>query len=61
MNIVKINSSQEYDAVMKRIETLLQKSTKNGGFESLVVDDIHKLQKLSLMAEQYEDCVLKVV
>lgn len=55
MKTDKINTSKEYDDVMKRIEKLLQKSTKNGGFDKLPVDDVQKLQTLSLMAEQYED------
>jgi HTH-type transcriptional regulator / antitoxin HigA len=55
MKTDKINTSKEYDDVMKRIEKLLQKSTKNGGFDKLPEDDVKKLQSLSLMAEQYED------
>ena len=51
----KINTSKEYDDLMKRIEKLLQKSTSGGGFESLKADDVEKLQKLSLIAEKYED------
>jgi hypothetical protein len=51
----KINTSKEYDDLMKRIEKLLQKSTNGGGFESLKADDVEKLQKLSLIAEKYED------
>lgn len=55
MKTEKIKTSKEYDDVMKRIEKLLQKSTQNGGFESLPTNDVQKLQKLSLIAEQYED------
>lgn len=55
MKTDKINTSKEYDDVMKRIEKLLHKSTQNGGFESLPTNDVQKLQTLSLMAEQYED------
>ncbi len=55
MKTDKINTSREYDEVMKRIEKLLQKSTNNGGFESLPVDEVKTLQNLSLMAEKYED------
>lgn len=51
----KINTSKEYDDLMKRIEKLLHKSTSGGGFESLKADDVEKLQKLSLIAEKYED------
>jgi HTH-type transcriptional regulator / antitoxin HigA len=55
MKTEKIKTSKEYDDVMKRIVKLLQKSTKNGGFDKLPEDDVKKLQSLSLMAEQYED------
>jgi len=55
MKTDKINTSKEYDDVMKRIEKLLQKSTNDGGFEKLPKDDIEKLQTLSLLAEKYED------
>ncbi len=55
MKTDKINTSKEYDDVMKRIEKLLQKSTNDGGFEKLLKDDIEKLQTLSLLAEKYED------
>jgi len=51
----KINTNKEYEEVMKRIEKLLQKSTQNGGFDSLASDEVQNLQKLSLMAEKYED------
>lgn len=50
----EINTSREYDEVMKCIEKLLQKSTNSGGFESLPTEEVKKLQHLSLMAEQYE-------
>jgi len=55
MKTDKINTSKEYDDVMKRIEKLLQKSTNDGGFEMLSKEDVEKLQTLSLMAEKYED------
>lgn len=53
----KINTSKEYDDVMKRIEKILQKSTDRGGFESLKKEDVKTLQSLSLIAEQYEDTI----
>jgi HTH-type transcriptional regulator/antitoxin HigA len=55
MKTEKINTNKEYEEVMKRIEKLLQKSTQNGGFDSLASDEVQNLQKLSLMAEKYED------
>ncbi len=55
MKTQEINTSKGYDQTMKRIEKLLEKSTQNGGFDSLPAKDIEKLQHLSLLAEKYED------
>lgn len=57
MKIEKISDRKEYNEVMKRIEKLLQKITKSGGFENLPAKEAETLKKLSLMAEQYEDCI----
>lgn len=57
MKANKISDRKEYDEVMKRIEKLLQKSTKNGGFEKLPAKEIETLKELSLMAEKYEDSI----
>jgi HTH-type transcriptional regulator/antitoxin HigA len=51
----KISKEQEYGEVMKRVEKLLQKTTKTGGFKNLPAADVKALKKLSLMAENYED------
>jgi HTH-type transcriptional regulator/antitoxin HigA len=48
---------KEYNEVMSRIEKLLQKTTKSGGFKSLPAKEIETLKKLSLIAEQYEDSI----
>ena len=53
----KINNKKEYNEVMQRIEKLLQKSTKNGGFSKLPVKDKETLKQLSLIAEAYEDSI----
>jgi len=55
MKAEKINSRKEYTEVMKRIEKLLQKATKNGGFEMLPAKEVTILKKLSVLAEKYED------
>lgn len=55
MKSEKIKDRKEYDEVMKRIEKLLQKTTKNGSFDKLPAKEADSLKKLSLMAEQYED------
>ena len=52
-----IKDRKEYNEVMAKIETILQKSTNNGGFEKLPVDDVETLRNLSLMAEQFEDSI----
>lgn len=57
MKTNKINDRKEYDEVMKRIERLLQKSTKGGGFEKLPAKEVENLKQLSLMAEKYEDSI----
>lgn len=57
MKTEKINDRKEYDQVMSRIEKLLEKSTKTGGFENLHSDEVKTLQELSLMAEKFEDSV----
>ncbi len=53
----KIIDRKEYNEVMNRIEKLLQKTTKSGGFKSLPAKEIETLKKLSLIAEQYEDSI----
>lgn len=57
MKTEKINNRKEYNEVMQRIEKLLQKSTKNGGFDKLPVKDKETLKQLSLIAEAYEDSI----
>jgi HTH-type transcriptional regulator / antitoxin HigA len=57
MKAEKIHDRNEYNEVMKRIEKLLQKSTKLGGFEKLPTKEAETLKKLSLQAEQYEDSI----
>ncbi len=53
----KINDRNEYNEVMKRIEKILQKSIKLGGFEKLPKSDVATLKTLSVMAESYEDSI----
>jgi len=57
MKADKINDRKEYDEVMKRIEKLLQKSTRSGGVKHLLAKELETLKKLSLMAEKYEDSI----
>lgn len=55
MNLEQITSRKEYDEVMSKIESLLQKATELGGFEKLSKTDRANLSQLSILAEQYED------
>lgn len=57
MKTDKINDRKEYDEVMKRIEKLLQKTTKSGGVKNLPAKELETLKNLSLMAEKYEDSI----
>jgi HTH-type transcriptional regulator / antitoxin HigA len=57
MKADKIQDRKEYDEVMKRIEKLLQKTSKNGGFGKLPAKEVETLKNLSLLAEKYEDSV----
>ncbi len=57
MKSLKINDRKEYEEVMKRIEKLLQKSIKVGGFEKLPSSDVATLKTLSVMVEKYEDSI----
>ena len=53
--IKRIRSEKEYELVMKSIEGLLSKATTLGGFHRLSTADAALLEKLSLLAEVYED------
>jgi HTH-type transcriptional regulator / antitoxin HigA len=47
----------EYLDTMQEIEKYLQKTTQNGSFESLTIDETERLKMLSILAEQYEDSI----
>lgn len=53
--LTRIRTDREYKAVMKTIETLLTKVTTTGGFHMLPKDESAMLEKLSKLAEAYED------
>lgn len=50
-----INSREEYNALMQKIESLLKKSTEFEGFENLSKEEVKNLADWSLLAEKYED------
>jgi HTH-type transcriptional regulator / antitoxin HigA len=58
---MKVQNIEEYQFLMNRIEVYLQKATHNGGFQSLIPEEVSDLQQLSLAAEDYEDNVLKIM
>lgn len=57
MKRTKINDKTGYDETMKRIEKLLQKATKLGGFDKLGKQEKTLLKDYSLSAEKYEDSI----
>lgn len=59
--IDKIRSEAQYKQVMALMEKFIEKATANGGFGSLSAPEKDELGRLSLLAEQYEDNVLKIM
>lgn len=59
--IKRIRTEKEYALVMKSVEGLLEKATRRGGFHRLSPPDAALLEKLSTLAEAYEDNVLRVM
>jgi antitoxin component HigA of HigAB toxin-antitoxin module len=57
----KIRSEREYKAVMRTIETLLEKVTKLGGFHMLPKEESDMLAKLSKLAESFEDNTMQLM
>lgn len=51
----QINSESEYQMVMEQVEAYIRKATKNGGFHTLSLQERSDLQRLSLLAESWED------
>jgi HTH-type transcriptional regulator/antitoxin HigA len=52
--IDKIRTQEQYDAIMKMIEKFIQKATKLGGFHALSKQDEKELNRLTLLANDYE-------
>lgn len=59
--ITKIRNDIQYKHVMALIETFLQKAAEQRGFHTFKKKDSDELKHLSLLAEDYEDNVLKVM
>nr|MCS3812914.1 HTH-type transcriptional regulator/antitoxin HigA [Mucilaginibacter sp. X4EP1] len=61
MMIDKIRNEEQYNQVMVLIEKFIAKATEGGSFSMLSVSEAEELAHLSVLAEQYEDTVLKVM
>jgi HTH-type transcriptional regulator / antitoxin HigA len=59
--LTKIRTEKEYKAVMKTIESLLEKATVIGGFHELSKEEAMMLSSLSELAEAWEDNTLKLM
>ena len=59
--INKIRNEKQYRQIMAIIEGYLQKATDGGGFHALSQQEADELEKLSLLAEQYEDEEMKLM
>jgi HTH-type transcriptional regulator/antitoxin HigA len=59
--IDKIRNEAQYNQVMTLIEKFIQKATDGGGFNALSASETGELHQLSVLAEQYEDNVLKIM
>jgi len=61
MTIDEIVNEVHYNQVVVRIEKFIQKATDGGGFNVLTPPETEELSQLSILAEQYEDDVLKIM
>jgi HTH-type transcriptional regulator/antitoxin HigA len=59
--IDKIRNEAQYNQVLALIEKFIASATNNGGFNFLSATEKEELAHLSLLAEQYEDNVLKMM
>lgn len=59
--ISKIRNEKQYGQVMHMIEGYLEKATYGGSFNILSQQQADELEKLSLLAERYEDEKLKLM
>jgi len=59
--IDKIRNEVQYNQVMALIERFIEKATEKGGFSFLSGPEQEELSHLSVLAEQYEDNVLKIM
>ncbi len=56
--IDKIRTQEQYDAIMKMIEKIIQKATKMGGFHALQKKEEKELHLLTLLASDFEKTLM---
>ncbi|MDO3642514.1 type II toxin-antitoxin system HigA family antitoxin [Mucilaginibacter sp. L3T2-6] len=59
--IGKIRNEAQYNQVLSLIEKIIANATDKGGFNYLPEDEKEELAQLSIIAEKYEDEVLKIM
>lgn len=59
--IDKIRNEAQYNQVLSLIEKIIANATDKGGFNYLPNSEKEELAKLSIIAEKYEDEVLKIM
>ena len=59
--INNIRNEAQYKQVLNLIESYIKKAADYGGFNMLTKKENNELKQLSLLAEQYEDEVLKII
>ena len=59
--LTKIRNEAQFKMVNNLIESYLQKATLGGGFHMLTNEESDELNRLSLLAEQYEDQTLTIL
>ncbi len=59
--IYRVENKTTFNGAMALIEKYINKATEAGGFNALGVVDADGLTRLSQLAEQHEDNVLKIM
>jgi len=59
--IDKIRNEAQYNQVLSLIEKIIANATDRGGFSNLLEAEKEELGQLSILAEKYEDEVLKIM
>jgi hypothetical protein len=59
--MIKIRNENYYKQVIALTETFIQKVIDGGGFNTLKKKEADELQHLSLLAENYEDNIFKIM